>query len=288
MIFTSTSHTRLERVPEEHGKELWIALAGPAVNVAIATVLYGSPALTHAWEPLSRLRVASGPLIERLLLANISLVLFNLVPAFPMDGGRVLRAPLARRMTYAKATETAAFVGQGFALVFGFIGPFTNPMLLVIGVFIWFTARQEAATAPIRSTLSALSARAAMITDFEVLRPGDTLSDAGRLTLKGSQRDFPVVEHGRVTGILTRSDPLEGLADYGQDCPVRFLIHSGFPVAEPAEQLETALQRLQESGAGTMPVVQEGRLIGLISSHNLGERLLIGAVLRNEGRSITP
>jgi Zn-dependent protease len=113
---------RLERMPEEPKQELWIALAGPAVNVAIAAILYAWLILAHQWEPLSQLRISTGPFVERLLVANISLVLFNLIPAFPMDGGRVLRALLACRMTYLKATQTAAWVAQGLAFVFGFIG----------------------------------------------------------------------------------------------------------------------------------------------------------------------
>lgn len=135
---------RLERIPEEPQKELWIALAGPAVNVAIAAVLFIWLVATHEWEPMDRLRVAAGPFVERLLMANIWLVLFNLVPAFPMDGGRVLRALMAARMPYLKATQIAANVGQGLAFAFGFAGLFLNPMLLFIGLFVWIGAAQEA------------------------------------------------------------------------------------------------------------------------------------------------
>jgi Zn-dependent protease/CBS domain-containing protein len=274
---------RLERMPEEPKQELWIALAGPAVNVVIAAALYAWLNFTHEWAPFSQLRVATGPSFERLMVANIWLVLFNLIPAFPMDGGRVLRAVLASRMPYPKATQTAASVGQGLAFVFGFIGLFTNPMLLFVGLFVWIGATQEAGAAQIRSALSGTPTGAAMITNFQTLKSGDNLADAVRLTLNGSQRDFPFVEQGRVAGILTRADLLVGLENYGEDYPVALVLSRDFPVAESAEMLEVVFQRLQESGCHTMPVIHDGRLVGLVTVDNLGEYLLIQATLQKRG-----
>jgi Zn-dependent protease/CBS domain-containing protein len=274
---------RLERMPEEPKQELWIALSGPAVNVVIAAVLYSWLTLTHGWASFSQLSVAAGPFVERLLLANISLVLFNLIPAFPMDGGRVLRALLASRMTYPKATQLASSVGQGLALVFGFIGLFTNPMLLFIGLFVWIGASQEAGAVQMRSALSGTPAQAAMLTDFEELQSGGTLADAVRLTLRGSQHDFPVVEQGRVTGILTRTDLLVALAEYGQDHPVTAVMRREFLIAESTEMLEPVFERLQDCDCHTMPVVDDGRLVGLVTMENLGEYLLIEAAMQKRG-----
>jgi Zn-dependent protease len=189
---------RLERMPEEPERELWIALAGPAVSVAIASLLYGWVTLMHEWEPLADLRIASGPFFERLMVANIWLVLFNLIPAFPMDGGRVLRALLGSRMTFVKATETAASLGRWLALSFGLIGLFANPMLLLIGLFVWVGATQEADAALVRGALSAIPVRSAMLMEFDTLKSGDTLAEATRLRFRGSQRDFPVVDEGRL------------------------------------------------------------------------------------------
>jgi Zn-dependent protease/CBS domain-containing protein len=277
---------RLQRMPEEPRQELWVALAGPSVNVAIAAILAGGLALTHGWAPFSQLSVVSGSLVERLLLANISLVLFNLIPAFPMDGGRVLRAVLASRMTYARATRIAASTGQALAMVFGFVGLFTNPMLLFIGLFVWIGASQEAGAVQTRSALSGTPAQAAMLSNFEELQSGDTLADAVRLTLRGSQHDFPVLDAGRVTGILTRNDLLVALAAYGQDHPVTAVMRHEFLIAEPTEMLEIVFQRLQECDCHTMPVVHDGRLVGLITMDNLGEYLLIEAALqKREPRS---
>jgi Zn-dependent protease len=135
---------RLERMPENPRQELWVALAGPAVNVVLAAALAMWLAATRGWAPLNSLSVSGGSFAERLLVANVFLVAFNLLPAFPMDGGRVLRALLAMHMPYSRATRAAARTGQGMALLFGFIGLLGNPFLLFIALFVWMGASQEA------------------------------------------------------------------------------------------------------------------------------------------------
>ena len=268
---------RLERMPEKPGQELWVALAGPAVNVAISAALFLWLNLTHGWAPLGQLSVAGGPMVERLLIANAWLVIFNLIPAFPMDGGRVLRALLASRMEYVRATQIAAGVGQGLAFVFGFIGLFGNPMLMFIALFVWIGASQEATATQTKAAIAGTPVRAAMLTDFRHLENADTLADAARLILQGSQHDFPVVEQRRVIGILTRSDLLLALAEHGQDYPVTATMRREFQTTDYSEMLEAAFQRLQECECHTMPVVQEGRLVGLLTMDNLGEYLMIQA-----------
>jgi Zn-dependent protease len=274
---------RLERMPEKPGQELWVALAGPAVNVVIAAALFGWLMLTRSLAPLEEMGVAAGPFVERLWLANMWLVLFNLIPAFPMDGGRVLRAVLASRMEYVKATQIAAGVGQALAFVLGFIGLFANPMLLFIALFVWIGASQEASATQMKSALSGTPIRAAMLTDFRELQPGETLANAVRLVLQGSQQDFPVVEQRRVMGILTRADLLVALAEHGPDHPVSAVMVREFFVADYTEMLETAFQRLQECECHTMPVVHEGQLVGLLTMDNLGEYFLIQAAMKKGG-----
>ena len=274
---------RLERMPEKPGQELWVALAGPAVNVAIAAALFGWLNVTHGWAPLAQLHVAYGPFLERLLVANVWLVLFNLVPAFPMDGGRVLRALLASRMDYVKATQIAAGVGQGLAFVFGFIGLFNSPMLLFIALFVWIGASQEAGATQMKAAMAGTPIQAAMLTDFRYLESDDKLADAVRLILDGSQQDFPVLQQGRVIGVLTRSDLLVALAEHGQDHPVVQTMRRDFLSADSTEMLETAFQRLQGCACHTMPVVHEGRLAGLVTMENLGEYLLIQAAMKKSG-----
>jgi CBS domain-containing protein len=264
-------------MPEDPRQELWVALAGPAVNAAIAAILFSWLALNHQWDAIGRLGVVAGPFVERLAMANIVLALFNLIPAFPMDGGRVLRALLASRMSYRKATQLGASGGQFIALLLGFAGLFVDPMLLFIGLFIWIGAGQEACASQIRSALSGTPARVAMLTEFETLQTGDTLAVAVRLTLRGSQHDLPVLDGGRVAGILTRTDLLLALAGFGQDHPVEQAMRREFLTGQPNEMLEMTFQRLKEGDCHTMPIVQDGTLVGLITMENLGEYLLIEA-----------
>lgn len=135
---------RLEKMPDKPIQELWVALAGPAVNAGIAAVLAIYLLVANSFTPVNQLTVSTAPFIERILGVNIFLVLFNLIPAFPMDGGRVLRALLAMRLAHTRATRISANLGQGIALLFGIIGLFYNPMLLFIAFFVWFSAAQEA------------------------------------------------------------------------------------------------------------------------------------------------
>jgi Zn-dependent protease len=193
---------RLERMPDKPSQELVVALAGPLVNVIIAAGLFLGLTLTGTWQPLASLTTTSGNLLERLLAVNVFLVLFNLLPAFPMDGGRVLRSLLALQLDYARATRIAARIGQGMAFVFGFIGLFTNPMLLLIALFVWVGAAQEAAAAEMKASFTGVTVREAMLTDFKVLAPENTLGDATRLILAGSQQDFPVLSNGQFGGML--------------------------------------------------------------------------------------
>ena len=166
--------SRLERIPDDPRQEVWVSLAGPAVNVVIAAALYVWLLLSQTLRPFSALTMAGGPFLERLLLVNVSLAVFNLLPAFPMDGGRVLRALLAMRMDYVRATQVSAHVGQAMALVFGLVGLLTNPFLVFIAFFVWIGAAQEASVVQMRTALSGIPVSRAMLTDFHTVAPDDT------------------------------------------------------------------------------------------------------------------
>jgi Zn-dependent protease len=183
---------RLESLPTQPLQELWVALAGPAVNIVIAAGLYVWLAITASLEPLQTMTLTTGPFLERIMAVNIFLVAFNMIPAFPMDGGRVLRAVLATRTEYSRATQIAASIGQGIAILFGFIGLFYNPLLLFIAFFVWIGAAQEASLAQMQSAIGGIPVKQAMLTDFKTLNSNDTLERAVELTLAGSQKDFPV------------------------------------------------------------------------------------------------
>jgi Zn-dependent protease/CBS domain-containing protein len=270
---------RLERMPEVPLQELWVALAGPAVNVVIAIVLFAWLQVSGAWEAVERIGVTTGGFAERIMLANVLLAVFNLLPAFPMDGGRVLRALLATRMEYTRATQRAAMVGQGMAILFGFIGLQGNPMLIFIALFVWIGAGQEASVVQMKSALAGIPLRRAMLTDFRTLAPTSTLGDAVDLLLTGSQQDFPVVANGRIEGMLTRSDMVKALTQRGRAALVAGSMRE-CPVAEASEMLEAVLGRLRGRDCHTIPVLEHGTLIGLVTMDNVGEFLMIHAAER--------
>ncbi len=272
---------RLERMPEKPIEELWVALMGPAVNVVIAVGLFAYLFLTNSLVPLTDLTVASGSFLERLMTVNISLVLFNLIPAFPMDGGRVLRAILAMRMDYVRATQIAANIGQGMAFILGFIGLFSNPFLLFIAFFVYIGASQEASMVQMKNSVSGIPVTRAMLTDFKTLSPRDNLAQVVGLILSGSQHDFPVVDAaGRVAGVLERDAFMLALTQHGQSAPVMDFIRRDLPEVDSYEMLEMALMRLQEIGSKTLPVTHGGQLVGLITAENITEYLMIRSALR--------
>jgi len=280
--------SRLERIPDDPRQEVWVSLAGPAVNVVIAAALYAWLLLSQTLRPLSALTMAGGPFLERLLLVNVSLAVFNLLPAFPMDGGRVLRALLAMRMDYVRATQVSAHVGQAMALVFGLIGLFSNPFLVFIAFFVWIGAAQEASMVQMRTALSGIPVSRAMLTNFQTVAPDDAAKRVLELILAGSQQDFPVVDGGqggRVAGVLLRSDVLKALAQRASDWRVRDVMRREFEVVDAADMLDTALARLQSCNCHTLPVTSRGALVGLLTMENVGEFLLIQSAL---GRSPQP
>jgi CBS domain-containing protein len=275
-------------MPDEPLQELWVALAGPAVNVVIAAALFlwvwltaGVHAARAAWHRGWTVPGATAAV-------NVILVAFNMLPAFPMDGGRVLRALLATRLEYTRATQIAATIGQGMALLFGLLGFFFNPFLLFIALFVWIGAAQEASMVQMTAALDGIPVARAMQTSFEALAPDDTLARAVDHVLAGSQQDFPVVVNGQVVGILTRRDLLAALARRGREAAVRDVMQTDFRAVEVSDMLERAFRRMQGCACHTLPVVADGRLVGLVTMDNIGEFLMIQAAERGRKRSRPP
>ena len=279
---------RLERMPEKPIEELWVALAGPAVNVVAAIVLFGYLIVSGTFQPLTSLSISTGSLIERLMVVNLWLVLFNLIPAFPMDGGRVLRALLGLRLEYVQATQIAANVGQAFAFLFGFIGLFTDPFLVFIALFVWMGASQEASMVQMKYSLSNIPVTRAMMTDFQTLTPQDTLARVVGLILSGAQHDFPVLQNERVIGILDRDAFMKALSEHGQSALVADVMRRDITEIDSHEMVEAALQRLQENGSKTLPVTHNGQLVGLVTSENVTEYLMIRSAMRSGRGAVQP
>ena len=271
---------RLERMPEAPRQELLVALAGPAVNVVLAGLLFLALLPSAGAQLVQPEALLEADFLVRLMWINVSLAVFNLLPAFPMDGGRVLRALLAMRMEYVRATQIAAHIGQAMALLLGFIGLLYQPFLLFIALFVWMGAAQEASLVQMKSALGGIPISHAMITEFETLAPDSPLSEAVGRILEGFQQDFPVVEQGRVVGLLTRRVLLGALTNQGQDATVGEVMEREFEVAHPSEMMELAFARLQRCACHSLPVIQDGQVIGLIDADNIGEFLMIQSALR--------
>jgi Zn-dependent protease/predicted transcriptional regulator len=276
---------RLERMPEDPRQELVVALAGPAVNVMLAAGLYLGLALGRGPAPVGEVLRDGGGVLDRLFWVNVSLAVFNLLPAFPMDGGRVLRAVLAMRLDYVRATQIAASIGQGMALLFAFLGLVSNPFLIFIALFVWLGAGQEASLVQMRSALDGIPIQRAMITDFRALRPDDRLARAVEHVLAGFQQDFPVVEGDRLEGVLPRNDLVTALGQYGPEARVGDVMRREFVTTDPREMLQTAFSRLQDCDCHTLPVVRDGRLVGLVTADHLAEVLMIQEALREARHS---
>lgn len=270
---------RLEKMPEQPWQEVIVAIAGPLVNVLISGVLlalFGLPDFTDV-APAS---FASPTTIAKLLIiVNVWLVIFNMIPAFPMDGGRVLRALLAMVMPYARATSVAATVGQVFAGIGAVIGLLQgNVILLLIALFIFFAARGESSAVSEREVLRDVSLDQAMMTRFQTLAETASLRDAVNLLLAGSQHDFPVLRpDGGLAGVLTRQQLIRALAEHGPDQPVTPFLVSNIPRVFPGTPLGQALQLLRESPAEVLPVLSadERSVVGLLSTENLGELIMV-------------
>jgi CBS domain-containing protein len=228
--------------------------------------------------------MVGGNFLSRLMVVNVWLVLFNLIPAFPMDGGRVLRALLATRLEYTQATQLAARVGQAIAFFFGLLGLFTDPFLVFIALFVWLGAEQEAAMVQMHTSLGGIPVQRVMMTEFHTLSPDDPLSHAVDLTMAGSQQDFPVVFGDRVLGVLARGDLVRGLAERGQAGLVRDVMNREVLTADSHDMLEKALASLHGTNSRIIPVVHDGRLVGLLTMENVGEFMMIQAALRRANR----
>ncbi len=277
---------RLERNPERPLHEVVVALAGPAVNLIIAAVLFGVLTLSLG-IPLDQVLDGEG-LGSRMLFVNVFMMLFNLIPAFPMDGGRVLRAALAFRMPFAKATRIASVVGQVFAVLFAVVALFVlkSPSLLFISLFVFMAAAEERAVVQTRNTLSGMPVSAAMLTEFATLDVKDELQRGVDLLLAGSQQDFPVLEDGRLLGMLSRSDLIRGLQQEGAAAPVGRMVRMGTQTLDAAMPLELALQRMRLSEQQAAPVLSREALVGLLTLDNVGELMLVQeAQLRRAGQA---
>jgi hypothetical protein len=273
---------RLEGELERPAHEFWVAIAGPAVNILLAAVL-GAVAVPwlglHALQDFGLLmRRLNGIGLERLLLdlltANVGLALFNLLPAFPMDGGRVLRALLASRTNELNATRIAMRIGQGIAILLGLVGIFTGALnLVLIATFIFAGARMEWRGKQLRMAMQQVPASAAVMRGGAVLSPHDRLARAIDITLRDGQTDFAAFDRGYLVGILTREDAAEGFQRYGANVLIQRVMSTDFPVAQISDTLLDLQRKMEASGSSIISVTEGGRFLGLATLESVRKAL---------------
>jgi len=268
---------RLARIPDKPIEEFLVAIAGPLVNVAIAIVLIALAGAKLDVQHLATMESTKVSLIDRLAEVNLFLAVFNMIPAFPMDGGRVLRALLATRMGHLRATEVAASIGQLVAFGLGFLGLFGNPLLIFIAVFVYLAASSESQLVAIRAMSRDVPVAAAMMTEFATLTPDEHIDAAIETLLRTSQSEFPVIDADhRLVGILDRDGMIRALKTLGPDARVQQAMTTDVPTVGNRSCLEDAFRILQEKSAPAVGIVDAaGRLAGLITSETVGEMLMV-------------
>jgi stage IV sporulation protein FB len=268
---------RLERIPEKPTEELLVALAGPAVNVVIALGLIAIAGASLQTQSLAAVENSQLSLVDRLAAVNLFLALFNMIPAFPMDGGRVLRALLAIRLGHVRATEIAAAIGQFVAFGLGFLGLFGNPLLIFIAIFVYLAASSEAQLVAMRAMARDVPVSAAMMTQIARLSPQAHIDEAVETLLRTSQSEFPVVDAGGLlVGLLSRADMIRALKQLGPDARVAEAMTAQIPTVGHRACLEEAVRLMQEKQAAGVGIVDAaGKFVGLITSETIGEMLMV-------------
>ncbi|MBM3317194.1 MAG: site-2 protease family protein [Candidatus Eisenbacteria bacterium] len=264
-------------------QEFWISLAGPTVNIAVGLALLAVLHFSGRWVPLDQMVRGDVHFFPRLMIANFILAGFNLLPAFPMDGGRMLRSLLARRLGMVRGTAIAASIGQALAILFGLLGLIIgNFLLLFIAFFVFVSAGQEVAVQRSLDLMRGHRVAGAMIRRFEVLGHSDSLGQAADLLLATHQQDFPVSGGAEVIGILTRADLVRGLADHGPRAYVAASARRDFVRLDPGDGLAGALERMHAQGQRVALVFEGERLAGMLTDENVGEFFQVRAAQGDE------
>ncbi|HYW34532.1 MAG TPA: site-2 protease family protein, partial [Balneolaceae bacterium] len=270
----------LKSMPDDPRQELMVAIAGPVVNITIAILLYLIfPVQSFLAQDPEKLKhvltsVNGSNFYVFLFLANAMLAVFNLIPAFPMDGGRVLRAALSMKMNRVQATRIAAQMGQAIAFLFFFIGLFVNPLLILIAIFVYFGAQGENLMVQQLELLKGRKVRDAMMTNITTLRPEDSLHKAVELTLSGTERDFIVMGEQGVQGVLLQKDMIRAVKNKKMDLAVGDIMHKDFQVFQAGDDMINIYQKVHASSDTFFPVMEQGRLAGAIDIANINEFMI--------------
>lgn len=259
----------LEGLPRSSRQEVSIALAGPLANFLLAAALAVALNRLDPAMDFTRPILAGEEILPSLFWANIYLGLLNLVPAYPLDGGRVLRGLLLARMDYFQATHKVALVGQLFAFLFVFLGLFYTWWLILVGLFVYAAAVSEERLTLFQSVLEHIRLEDVMLTDFQALSPAASLGDALDRALHSLQDDFPVVREGVVLGVLSRSAMLAAIQREGLNYSVQATMSREFESADRRDTLASAFRKFGARRMSMIPVLDGGQLVGIITLQNL-------------------
>jgi Zn-dependent protease/CBS domain-containing protein len=267
----------IRKIPEKPMQELIMTVAGLAVNVVIALILLGI-LLTRGGLDLEQMdfkTITPRNFLTMLMFVNLFVVFFNLIPAFPMDGGRILRALFSMRMNRLKATRWAKNTGQFFAVAFVMAGLFLNPFLVVIGVFVFIGASAEYNLMKLGESIKAYSASDAMITDYMELAPEETLEKAAETLVHHHENGFVVAANGRIEGILTSNDIIKGLSNNDRGTTVREIMNADYETVAPDASLQEVFQMIQTRKIAIIPIVKNGRIKGIIDKDNIHQFIMV-------------
>ncbi|MEW6686168.1 MAG: site-2 protease family protein [Candidatus Edwardsbacteria bacterium] len=269
---------RMEKMPENPKQEILLAIVGPFLNFFIAGLIFLPMILfgkIHFWKALPKVGESFSSIPVDLFIINLTLGLFNLLPAFPMDGGRILRGILAIKGNYTKATHIAAKVGQVMSFLFALIGFFLNPLLILIAIFIYLGAEAEEQAVAFNYAIKGLKVRQVMASEFQSLLPKDTLAKALEMIYHGYQEDFPVIENSLLIGLLSKGRILQSLHHREKDTLVEAVMERHFLKVSPEDSLSEVHQRFLEKGRTVAPVLEEGRIIGMLTLEHIGKAVIL-------------
>ena len=268
-------------------REIRLALAGPLVSLAlaglIAAVVTASGNGGDLWKwPF----LQAGKLPRSLMWANLYLVVVNLIPAYPLDGGRILRALFSRRLELSAATRRAVSISNAIAMVLMVAGLFSDNWLTMVGVIIFFAAQLEERALVFQSVLDNVRLEEVMLTDFATLSPADTLEDALEKAVHSLQDDFPVVRGSDMVGVISRQRILDALRAEGNGY-VQAVMNKIFEVSVRQESLSSAFRKLTTRNSSIIPVVEDQRLVGIVTLQNLMHSMALLAESRKLQRDET-
>jgi Zn-dependent protease len=284
---------QIERMPEKPAQELFVTVMGPFVNLVIALltlpfVVQFFPAITVSFDSMDAFFDSFNPLfgnfIGYIFFYNCLLLVFNLVPAFPMDGGRILRALLSMRFDMKKATLIAARIGQVLAFGIFILGFFMNPMWILLGVFVMVGAEMELRMVTGKAALRELTVSQALQQNFTVLKAQEPLAGAVQLLLGGNEKDFLVEENGQITGLLTHDALAKALQTGETSQPILSLVKHDIPIVGLGYPIEDAMHLMAAHHVDLLPVVHEGQIVGVVTHQGISELLVLQNSLRPKGR----